>query len=334
VKNAILHILFLSFSISLLGQDVHFSQFNKSYQNLNPALTGSFVGDFRFNGNFRNQWASISEPFRTFSAAIDASHPFSQLPQLKVGVVFMNDEAGVGGLKNTAVNSNFGYEIKVDPDSTWIIKTGLQLGFSARSIDFDRFTYDNQYNGRTFDPNLTTGENFDQSSLVHLNLGAGFGLEYRLSNTDRIEIGFAAFNLTYPNISFNNAFARLDLRSNFYILSQFQLSENLSLLPSMLFSNQAKFRELVIGSDLKYRFEGQSAFSNIYGGLYWRTRDAFIFSAGLDYEQWNLGLSYDVNYSQLRTASNRQGGLEISLTYIFKKYIPNLRRYKICPNFM
>ena len=50
--------------------------------------------------------------------------------------------------------------------------------------------------------------------------------------------------------------------------------------------------------------------------------------------EFDLGLSYDVNYSELRTASNRRGGLEISLTYIFKKYIPNLRRYKICPNYM
>ena len=65
-----------------------------------------------------------------------------------------------------------------------------------------------------------------------------------------------------------------------------------------------------------------------------RTGDALLFTAAIDYDNWNLGLSYDVNFSELQTASNRRGGLEISVTYIFKKYVPNLRRYKVCPTFM
>ena len=334
MRKLVIHILFGFLSFSLLGQDIHFSQFHRSYQNLNPALTGSFVGDFRFNGNFRNQWASISEPYRTFSASVDASKPFSKIPELKIGLLFINDEAGVGGLKSTTLNSNLAYHIKVDNDSNWIVKTGLLLGFSARSINFNKFTYDNQYTGRFFDPNLSSGEDFERNSLTHLNIGTGVGLEHRLSSTDKIEIGFSAFNLNSPNLSFANEAANLDIRSSLYVLSQFKLNNKLSLLPSLLWTKQDKYKEIVIGSELQYQFKGQRAFSNLYGGIFLRTRDALIFTAGIDYENWNLGLSYDVNYSELRTSSNRRGGLEISLTYIFKKYIPNLRRYKICPNFM
>lgn len=334
MRKFLSYILMVFLTCNLFGQDIHFSQFGRSFQNLNPALTGSFNGDYRFNGNFRNQWASISEPYRTFSAAIDASHPIIKLPDLKLGLVFINDEAGVGGLKTTTVNSNIGYHIKVDRDSTWIIKTGLLIGFSNRSVDFNKFTYDNQYTGRAFDPNLSNGENFDRNSLTHLNLGTGFGLEHRLSATDKIEIGLSAFNLNNPNLSFANQAANLDIRTSLYALTRFQLAEKLSILPSLLWSRQDKYKEFVIGSEVQYRFEGQSIFSNLYGGLFLRTGDAFIFTTGIDYENWNLGLSYDVNYSELRTASNRRGGLEISLTYIFKKYIPNLRRYKICPNYM
>ena len=334
MRKVFLQISLLFISLTSLGQDIHFSQFNRSYQNLNPAQTGSFVGDFRFNGNFRNQWSSISEPYRTFSAAFDASHPFAQLPELKLGLVFINDEAGVGGLKSTTVNSNIAYHRKVDTDSTWIIKTGLLVGFSTRSVDFNKFTYDNQYTGRIFDPNLSSGEDFDRNNLSHLNLGTGFGLEHRLSSTDHVEIGFSAFNLTNPNLSFANQAANLDIRTNLHLTSRFRMNEKLALLPSLLWTRQAKFKEFLFGSELQYQFDGQNGFSNLYGGFFMRTSDAFIFTAGLDYENWNLGLSYDVNFSELRTASSRRGGLEISLTYIFKKYIPNLSRYKICPNFM
>jgi len=334
MRKLIGYIVFVFLSFSLLGQDIHFSQFNRSYQNLNPALTGSFVGDYRFNGNFRNQWASISEPYRTFSAAVDASHPFLKVPEIKIGLLFITDEAGVGGLKSTTVNTNVAYHIKINSDSTWLIKTGLLLGLSARSINFNQFTYDNQYTGRFFDPNLPSGENFERNSLTHLNLGTGVGLEHRLSSTDKIEIGFSAFNLNQPNLSFANQSANLDIRSSLYVLSQFQLNTKLSLRPSLLWTRQVSYKEILIGSEIQYRFEGQSAVSNLYGGIFLRRGDAVIFTTGIDYDNWNLGLSYDVNYSALRTASNRRGGLEISLTYIFKKYVPNLRRYKICPNFM
>ena len=334
MKKGLLNIFLFIVNLGLFGQDIHFTQFNRSFQNLNPALTGSFDGDYRFNGNFRNQWASISEPFRTFSAAVDASHPIKEVPQLGIGLVFINDEAGVGGLRNTAVNTNLGYSFKADQDSLWIVKTGLQLGFSSRSVNFDQFTFDNQYDGRVFDPNLSTGEQFERNSLAHLNLGTGVGLEHRLSSTDKVEIGFSEFNLSSPDLSFDNQSARLNIRSNLYILSQFQLTEKLSALPSLLWSTQDKYREFLIGTQLRYRFEGQNSFSNLYGGLFIRTGDALLFTTGIDYNGWNLGVSYDVNFSELKTASNRRGGVELSITYIFKKYVPNLRRYKVCPNFM
>lgn len=334
MKSLLIYIA-LFFSVQyLVGQDLHFSQFQRSYLTLNPANTGNFVGDYRFNGNYRNQWSSISEPYRTFLAAFDASHPIANLPQLKLGIVLLNDEAGVGGLTENAININAGYAIKITPDSTWVLKTGLQVGFSARSIDFDRFTFDNQYNGRSFDPQQSTGEDFARNSLAHLNLGTGFAFEHMLSRTDKIEIGISVFNLNAPNISFDNQVARLDTRTNFYAQADFLVSEKLSVLPAILVTNQSKFREFLFGSNVKYRFDSQKGVSNLYGGIWMRTGDAFIFTAGIDYEQWNLGLSYDVNFSDLKTSSNRRGGLEISVTYIFKKYIPNLRRYKVCPNFM
>ncbi|MDB4061609.1 PorP/SprF family type IX secretion system membrane protein [Vicingaceae bacterium] len=334
MRKFVSYILLVFLSCNLFGQDIHFSQFNSSFLNLNPALTGSFNGEYRFNGNFRNQWASISEPYQTFSAGIDASRPIIQLPNLKLGIVFINDEAGVGSLKSATVNSNIGYHIKIDRDSTWIIKTGLMLGFSTRTVNFNKFTYDNQYTGRVFDPNLSNGEDFDRNNLTHLNLGIGLELQHRLSSTDKIEIGLSVFNLNNPNLSFANEAANLDIRTSIYVSSKFQLTEKLNLLPSLLWSRQDKYQELVIGSELQYHFEGQSVFSDLYGGFFLRDGDAFIFTTSIDYENWNLGLSYDVNYSELRTASNRRGGAEISLTYIFKKYVPNLRRYKICPNFM
>ena len=55
------------------GQDIHFSQFYAAPHTLNPALTGSFDGDWRFAGNYRNQWKSVTEPFKTLALSADAN---------------------------------------------------------------------------------------------------------------------------------------------------------------------------------------------------------------------------------------------------------------------
>jgi len=46
-----------------------------------------------------------------------------------------------------------------------------------------------------------------------------------------------------------------------------------------------------------------------------RVSDAYIFMAGMKYNNWLFGLSYDVNSSDLSTATNSQGAIEFSVIY-------------------
>jgi len=54
----------------------------------------------------------------------------------------------------------------------------------------------------------------------------------------------------------------------------------------------------------------------------------------LDYGNFHFGVSYDLNLSSLKVASNKRGGFEFSLIYIFEKYRPTIKRYKACPNYI
>ncbi len=55
--------------------------------------------------------------------------------------------------------------------------------------------------------------------------------------------------------------------------------------------------------------------SAFYLGGYYRVSDAFIPSVMVEFANYALGLTYDVNVSKLRTATNAKGGIEISLRY-------------------
>jgi hypothetical protein len=54
----------------------------------------------------------------------------------------------------------------------------------------------------------------------------------------------------------------------------------------------------------------------------------------MDYGSFNLGMTYDVNVSGFKVASQSQGGFEISLIYIFKKPADGSSRSEVqCPRF-
>jgi len=56
--------------------------------------------------------------------------------------------------------------------------------------------------------------------------------------------------------------------------------------------------------------------SSISAGAYYRNQDAIIATILYEVSQYSVGVSYDVNLSGLRTASNGNGGFEISLRYV------------------
>ena len=69
---------------------------------------------------------------------------------------------------------------------------------------------------------------------------------------------------------------------------------------------------------------------SVYAGAWARLKDAFIPYVGLDFSDFHLGVTYDINTSELKTASNSRGGMEISLIYI--KQPPGTKGLP-CPRF-
>ena len=64
----------------------------------------------------------------------------------------------------------------------------------------------------------------------------------------------------------------------------------------------------------------------LQAGLTIRNGDAFSPHIGLLYNRWKVGLNFDSNFSNFKTATNRLGGPEINFIYIFAKVPP-----AICP---
>ena len=64
-------VFLMLFFTKIDAQDLHFSQFQNSPLNHNPALTGVFSGDQRFAASYRRQWFQVPVDYLTFSASYD-----------------------------------------------------------------------------------------------------------------------------------------------------------------------------------------------------------------------------------------------------------------------
>jgi hypothetical protein len=104
-----------------------------------------------------------------------------------------------------------------------------------------------------------------------------------------------------------------------------------------LYNRQATASELVFGGALELGAStDENKPVNVYIGAWARTNnvsDALIPYIGLDYGNFNLGMTYDVNISAFKVASQGHGGLEISLMYIIKKSDGNAADKVQCPRF-
>jgi hypothetical protein len=73
----------------------------------------------------------------------------------------------------------------------------------------------------------------------------------------------------------------------------------------------------------------QDADAFLICGATMRSKDAAVLMGGLRLGKFTYRLSYDINTSTLRPATNGRGGLELSVTFINNKVDPN--PIKTCP---
>jgi len=337
MKKSAIFFLYLSllYTFSVGAQDLHFSQFNQSPLNLNPSLTGNFNSSYRLIANYRNQWSTVGKPYKTFSFSGEARALFG-VKKISYGLLFYNDKAGEGNLNKSNYGVSLNYSQNLNYDSSLSLSFGTLLAFQQYKIDFSQLSFDQQYDGYSFNSNLVNGENFSQNSYSHFNPSFGVHLNYVINSRNAIKIGYAMHNILTPkNSFFDKNSVILKRRNTYHFSSNFGLNQMLDIQPTILYMTQGDFKEMVVGTNFRYYLE-RTKYSKkaLTAGIYYRNQDAAFVSVGFEVASTTLGLSYDFNTSDLNTATNKNGGFEISIIHLISNYKPSYKRGTKCPNFM
>jgi len=308
--------------------DPHFSQYYAYPLWLNPAMTGVIDGDMRVNVNYRNQWNNITNPFSTAGVSIEGVTD----KNLNWGVNILNQSAGDAGYNYFNGYASVAYTgVKFGAQQMTHLTLGLQAGILSRKFDPSKFQWGSQYNPLTgFDANAPSNETLTRTSSNVFDANFGF-LLYDGNPNHQVNayIGGAAAHLTQPSdpfLSTNNY--HLPVRYTVHAGARFVVSEDFSITPNALYMRQGDATETMVGA---YGQLVVNELSDLLLGVDYRIKDAVVPYLGFRYEDYTVGLSYDVNASSLDRIASGSNAFELSLSYTMHKKRTYPKEHFFCP---
>ncbi len=309
------------------AQDVHFTQFNAASMTINPAFTGAFQGDWRASAIYRDQWRSVTgaAAFKTIAASFDMPivRDIAIDDYLAAGLQLYNDVAGDGNLANFTVMGSVAYHKFLGTDAKKALSVGIQGGYTQKSVDLSKLYFGDEFNEGYWQQGTSNEYPWLNNRVSGFVINAGLAWSHSITNRISYTIGGGVNNINQPLESMSKRQASkevgLAMRYTGQLGAIIGINDRFSLRPAVLFQSQASAMEIVGGNEFHYKlgeeYDLPSAFGVFLGGWY-RHQDAIMANVGVEWKGFRVGVAYDYNISDLKHASNGNGGFELMLRYI------------------
>ena len=302
-----------------MAQDPTFTQFYANPIYLNPAFAGSNNCP-RFAVNYRNEWPNLSGNYVTTSASYDQ---YVKNISGGIGVLVTNDQQGKGTIQTSMLGLVYSYHLKVN--RKFSLMFGARASWYQKTLDWDKLTF-----GDMIDPRkgfiYSTGDVPRGGKRGFFDASTGV-----VGYSKNFFFGFAAHHLNEPNESMIIGNSKLPMRLTGHMGAEIKLGKKsrynngTSIMPNIIYQYQQGFQELCIGTYIKH---------NVFTtGIWFRNKDAFIVSLGINSKNFKIGYSYDITVSKLNNGTSH-GSHEISLGLNLNcKAKPTTFRTIACPSF-
>ena len=295
-------------SVSMVGQDPVFNQYNQTQVFLNPSCAGNDTC-LRISSLYRNQWPNMSGNYVTQAIAIDQ---YINSIHGGLGLTVLYDEAGQNSLRTTFITGMYSYQKSLTENLN--IHAALSASYFQKSLDWSNLTF-----GDMIDPRRGLIYQTQYTPLggkvKKIDIGAGI-----LLYTDKLHLGFALHHLNKPNESLVVGLSRLPIRLTLHgglILPTSTLEAQLT--PNFRWLQQGDFTTINYGVTCSNNTFDFSLYGN-YGNWQWQL-EADVYDdneyassitgiVGLNFG----GLRFGYSFTQLLHEMPSNGGIhEVSL---------------------
>ncbi len=257
-----------------------------------------------------------------------------------VGLMAMTDKTANGILVSNYISLSTSYHKSLDEEGLHQIGLGFQGTYGTKRLDGTQLKFEDGLleNGSwTISPSEPINTQIINVNYFDMNVGVLYNGSTNGANN--FYFGASVYHINRPKESFTgDDFYTLHPRVTIHGGGSFPLSGTSStnyVHVSGLVSKQDGATNVVLGGAWSVNVNNDDDNpTNFYLGSWVRFNnltDALIPYVGLDFGSFTFGLSYDVNVSSLKTASQSRGGVELSLIYIKKP--SDGRRTITCPRF-
>ena len=301
-------------------QDFTFSQFYEQPLLRNPSLAGLFNGDIRVSLAYRDQWGSVTVPFRTSSLSIEHKIPLGDSHDIiTIGSQMSVDAAGDIRLKRTQFLPAINFHKSLNDEKDTYLSLAFMGGPVSSQFDASQLKLGDQFVGGGYSASNPTAQPITNNSYSYWDLTTGLSFSTVFQNKTRFYLAAGLAHFTKPTIK------SLTLTDASFIAPKFTLNIGTNAMVGerghmIAFAdyftqngNHQFLGGVLLGLDLdSYNNEESTSF---YLGSFLRWGDALIPVIKLDFNHISIGISYDVNVSKLKVVSNWRGGLELTASY-------------------
>ena len=258
---------------------------------------------------------------------------------LSFGILAYNDKAGSIDQSITAFYPAINYNKSINPDHNTYLSVGFTGGYLQYSFDPSKATFNNQYQNGSYNPANPSLENLPDPKMGVMDMGTGinFNTSRGEYNNTTYVFGVSAYHFTQPKFSYYSTPGITEnIRWNVNAAASYTLKEDVVLQLNGNFASQGPYTEIIAGGLLSWTeaVDGPKTIFVLSGGLFYRYGDAIIPVLKAKYKNMAMAVSYDVNVSTLKEASNLEGGYEVTL-FLSGNYSNKNEVLKktVCPKF-
>jgi len=347
--RVLLFLKFLPLSLlasTLTAQDIHLSHIHASPVYLNPAMNGIFNGDLRFIANYKSQWNTFTNGYRSLMASADMklNQGIGLRDDMAVGFQAIGDIAGDLDFSSMSGSFSFSYLKSLDKSGSHILAIGFNAGLGQNRLDLSKARTKEKIDPYLAHPDF-------QSSFTYLDISAGISWFVPLTVDNFIYIGAARFHMNRSRVSFLRK--SLETPDSYYLYprstihggASIRLGNSITIKPSFIYLHQGPHEEINLGTFFSINHAERSYLKpeyNLHLGAWYRwsyresdfNRDALVASVRYDKPNAIYTFSYDINISNLVQASRSQGGPELSIIHYIDFYRPERKKFRVkCPEF-
>ncbi len=312
--------------ISLAQQDPNSSMWFMSRGLVNPAAVATEIEDVSFFTNFRYSYFTIdAAPMRTngFVAEFKVPDKSDRDNNFGIGINAYNDQVGDSKYMTNSISIPVSYTLELDFQNK--LSIGVSPGFFQQSFNPEAQTWENQWNGNSFDNTLPNNENFRESYST-LDFGTGIFYELNIRDKSKYYAGLSLKHLTGQKIDFSfsgsKLYTLLTVNAGADIITK---KRNMRISPQVIYTKNGPNNSFIIGTSAETLIDEGSRITNlrksksIQYGFYYRVNDAIISTIGFNISGFKAGLAFDATISNFNEANKSIGAVELYLKYSFMK---------------